>query len=77
MALWEPTTTTHLLSHLTMAYDPEHLALRLSVPAQDVDRLSPEARELFLESVVNCWKQHCPEWQLDELLLTLQPEEES
>lgn len=69
------TLTQHLVSHLHLAYDPEHLTLRLSVPAGDLRRLSPQARELFLETVVRCWQENCPEWRLEELLLTLRSEE--
>ena len=75
MAVWDSTTARQLVSHLELAYDPEHLALRLSVPAEDVHQLSPQAQELFLETVVACWKRNCPEWKLQELLLTLRREE--
>ena len=75
MADRDPSVTTHLISHMSIAYDPEHLALRLSVPAKDIRHLSPEAREVLLETVVDSWKQNCPEWRLEELLLTLRPEE--
>ena len=75
MAVSDPTIARHLVSHLELAYDPEHLALRLSLPAEDIQQLSPQAQELFLETVVTCWKRNCPEWRLEELLLTLQREE--
>ena len=75
MAIWDPTIAQHLISHMHVAYDPEHLALRLSVLADDVHRLSPEAQEVFLETVVSCWKENCPDWKLEELLLTLRSEE--
>lgn len=69
--------TQHLVSHLHLAYDPERQTLRLSVPAEDIRGLSPHARELFLETVVRCWRENCPDWQLEQLLLTLRSEEES
>jgi len=75
MAIWNPTIARHLISHMHLAYDPEHLALRLSVLADDVHGLSPEAQEVFLETVVSCWKENCPDWKLEELLLTLRSEE--
>ena len=75
MAVWDPTIARHLVSHLELAYDPEHLALRLSIPADDVRRLSPEAQEVFLETVVSCWKENFPEWELEDILLTLRTQE--
>jgi len=75
MAVWDPGIARHLVSHMEVAYDPEHLALRLSLPVDDVRRLSPEAQEVFLETVVSCWKENCPDWKLEELLLTLRSEE--
>jgi len=70
MTTLDPLLTTHLVRHLRIAYDPEHLALKLSVPADDLHQLSPEAQELFLETVVSCWKESWPQWKLQELLLT-------
>ena len=75
MAGYEPKVTRHLVSHLELAYDPEQLTLRLSVPARDIRQLSPGAQELFLETVVNCWKENYPDWKLNQLLLTLRSEE--
>ena len=75
MAVWNPQVTQHLITHMQLAYDPEHLALRVSLPAGEARRLSPEAQELFLETVVNCWTENCPDWKLNEVLVTLRPEE--
>jgi hypothetical protein len=75
MAVWNPQVSQHLITHMHLAYDPEHLALRVSLPAGEIRRLTPEAQELFLETVVNCWKENCPDWKLDEVLVTLRPEE--
>jgi len=75
MAIWDPTVAQHLITHMQLAYDPEHQALRLSVAASDIRQLSPQAQEVFLETVVQCWKEKCPDWKLQELLLTLRSEE--
>jgi len=75
MATWDHEVAAHLVNHMSVSYDPLHLALRLTVPAKDVRLLSPYLQELFLETVVDCWKKEFPERELEELLLTLSPEE--